>query len=89
VTAPPNPFSPPAARISREKSGDAIVRPRGLSIVAIVAASATVITAGIATRATIRRMRLTLTIHIVQFVAVFVIALFAVYLPVFALGRVV
>jgi hypothetical protein len=47
VTASPNPYRPPAARISREESGDVVVRPRGLSIVAIVSAVVTVILAGI------------------------------------------
>jgi hypothetical protein len=57
--------------------------------VAAVGVAIWIASAGIATQATIRRMRLTLTFHIVLFVAAFVITLFAVYLPVFALGRVV
>jgi hypothetical protein len=48
VKTPPNPYEPPAARVSREDSGDVVVRPRGLAIAAIAVAAVTLISAAIA-----------------------------------------
>jgi hypothetical protein len=48
VNEHPNPYQPPAARVSREDAGDVVVRPPGLAIAAIAVAAVTVISAGIA-----------------------------------------
>lgn len=48
MQTPPNPYEPPAARVSREDTGDVVVRPRGLAIAAIAVAALTLISAGIA-----------------------------------------
>jgi hypothetical protein len=48
VTSSPNPYRPPAARVSRESSADVVDRPRGLAITAIVVAVVTSTTAGLA-----------------------------------------
>jgi hypothetical protein len=57
--------------------------------VAAVGIAVWIASARIATRVTIGRMRLALTLHVVLLVVVFIVTVFALYLPIFTLGAVV